>query len=88
VQDTKPSLTAAKTAGVPTINCVVFLQATFDFIIIAFVIFVAVKQVNRFKKEAPLLRRNFPRCGNEKTHTIDDLTIQKGNHHRHSKPPF
>jgi large conductance mechanosensitive channel len=31
----------------------VFLQSVFDFIIIAFVIFMLVKQVNRFKKEAP-----------------------------------
>jgi len=47
------SLTAAKAAGTPTINYGVFLQATFDFIIIAFVIFMLVKQVNRFKKETP-----------------------------------
>jgi large conductance mechanosensitive channel len=47
------SLTAAKAAGAPTINYGVFLQATFDFIIIAFVIFLLVKQMNRFKKEAP-----------------------------------
>lgn len=49
----QPSLTAAKAAGAPTVNYGVFLQATFDFIIIAFVIFMIVKQVNRFKKEAP-----------------------------------
>jgi large conductance mechanosensitive channel len=49
----QPSLTAAKAAGAPTINYGVFLQATFDFIIIAFVIFMLVKQFNRFKKEAP-----------------------------------
>jgi len=49
----QPSLTAAKAAGVPTLNYGVFLQATFDFIIIAFVIFVLVKQVNRFKRETP-----------------------------------
>ena len=49
----QPSLTAAKAAGAPTINYGVFLQATFDFIIIAIVIFMLVKQVNRFKKEAP-----------------------------------
>jgi large conductance mechanosensitive channel len=49
----QPSLTAAKAAGAPTINYGVFLQATFDFIIIAFVIFMLVKQVNRFKREAP-----------------------------------
>jgi large conductance mechanosensitive channel len=49
----QPSLTAAKAAGAPTINYGVFLQATFDFIIIAFVIFLLVKQVNRFKEETP-----------------------------------
>ena len=49
----QPSLTAAKAAGAPTLNYGVFLQATFDFIIIAFVIFILVKQVNRFKREAP-----------------------------------
>lgn len=49
----QPSLTAAKAAGAPTINYGVFLQATFDFIIIAFVIFLLVKQINRFKKEEP-----------------------------------
>lgn len=49
----QPSLIAAKAAGAPTINYGVFLQATFDFIILAFVIFLLVKQMNRFKKEAP-----------------------------------
>ncbi|NOS79898.1 MAG: large conductance mechanosensitive channel protein MscL [Nitrospira sp.] len=49
----QPSLIAAKAAGAPTINYGVFLQATFDFIILAFVIFLLVKQMNRFKKETP-----------------------------------
>src|SRR5207244_9362454 len=49
----QPSLTAAKAAGTPTINYGVFLQATFDFIIIAFMLFMFVKQVNRLKQEAP-----------------------------------
>jgi large conductance mechanosensitive channel len=49
----QPSLAAAKAAGTPTLNYGVFLQTVFDFIIIAFVIFMLVKQVNRFKKEAP-----------------------------------
>lgn len=50
----QPSLTAAKAAGAPTINYGVFLQTVFDFIIIAFAIFLLVKQINRFKKaEAP-----------------------------------
>jgi large conductance mechanosensitive channel len=49
----QPSLAAAKVAGAPTINYGVFLQATFDFIIIAFVVFLLVKQVNRLKKPEP-----------------------------------
>ena len=49
----QPSLTAAKAAGAPTVNYGVFLQTVFDFTIIAFVIFMLVKQINRFKKEAP-----------------------------------
>jgi large conductance mechanosensitive channel len=52
-QTNPASLAAAKAAGAPTLNYGVFLQSVFDFIIIAFVIFMLVKQVNRFKKEAP-----------------------------------
>ena len=61
----QPSLTAAKAAGAPTINYGVFLQATFDFIIIAFVIFILVKQVNRLKKPAPTaapMTKDCPQC--------------------------
>jgi len=47
---THPSLVAAKAAGTPTLNYGVFLQSVFDFVIIAFVIFILVKQINRFKK--------------------------------------
>lgn len=50
-QTSPPSLAAAKAAGAPTLNYGVFLQSVFDFLIIAFVIFMLVKQVNRFKKE-------------------------------------
>jgi large conductance mechanosensitive channel len=46
-----PSLAAAKTAGAPTINYGVFLQTIFDFVIIAFVIFLLVRQVNRMKRQ-------------------------------------
>ncbi|TKB60595.1 MAG: large-conductance mechanosensitive channel protein MscL [Nitrospira sp.] len=49
----QPSLVAAKAAGAATINYGVFLQTILDFIIIAFVIFMFVKQMNRFKREAP-----------------------------------
>jgi large conductance mechanosensitive channel len=53
-QTSPASLAAAKAAGAPTLNYGVFLQSVFDFIIIAFVIFMLVKQVNRFKKETPV----------------------------------
>ena len=42
---------AAKAAGAPTLNYGVFLQSVLDFLIIAFVIFMLVKQMNRLKKE-------------------------------------
>lgn len=45
-----PSLAAAKAAGAPTINYGVFLQAILDFVIIAFAIFLLVRQVNRLKR--------------------------------------
>ena len=45
------SLAAAKAAGAPTINYGVFLQTVLDFVILAFVIFFVVKQVNRFKAQ-------------------------------------
>jgi large conductance mechanosensitive channel len=44
------SLAAAKAAGAATINYGVFLNTVIDFLIVAFVIFVLVKQVNRLKK--------------------------------------
>jgi large conductance mechanosensitive channel len=61
------SLAAAKTAGVPTINYGVFLQALFDFLIIAFVIFLLIKQVNRLLKQpeaapAAPTTKECPRC--------------------------
>jgi large conductance mechanosensitive channel len=47
------SLAAAKAAGAPTINYGVFLQTVLDFAILAFVIFLVVKQVNRFRTQPP-----------------------------------
>lgn len=60
------SLAAAKAAGAPTINYGIFLNNVFDFLIVAFVIFLLVKQINRLKaKEAPAAApttRDCPRC--------------------------
>ena len=47
------SLKAAKDAGAPTINYGLFINTVIDFVIVAFVIFMLVKQMNRLKKEAP-----------------------------------
>lgn len=47
----QPSLAAAKAAGTPTINYGVFLQTILDFMIVAFAIFLLVRQVNRFKAQ-------------------------------------
>jgi large conductance mechanosensitive channel len=59
------SLTAAKAAGAPTVNYGVFLNAVIDFLIVAFVIFLVVKQVNRLKKTpaaAPPNTKDCPYC--------------------------
>jgi large conductance mechanosensitive channel len=46
-----PSLAAAQQAGAATINIGVFLNAVVNFLIVSFVIFMIVKQVNRFHKK-------------------------------------
>ncbi len=48
---TYASLAEAQAAGAPTINYGVFISTVIDFAIIAFVIFLIVKQVNRLKKQ-------------------------------------
>ncbi|MBZ5589897.1 MAG: large conductance mechanosensitive channel protein MscL [Acidobacteriia bacterium] len=48
-----PSLAEAKKAGAPVIGYGAFLNTILDFIVVGFVIFLLIKQVNRFKKPAP-----------------------------------
>ena len=47
------TLQHAKEAGAATLNYGLFINSVIDFLIVAFAIFLLVKQVNRFKKEAP-----------------------------------
>jgi len=47
------SLDEAKKAGAPTLNYGVFINNVLDFLIVAFVIFLLIKQVNRMRKTAP-----------------------------------
>ena len=48
-----PTLAAAKAAGAATINYGIFLNTVLDFLIVALVIFMLVRQVNRWSKPAP-----------------------------------
>ena len=45
------SLAEAKAAGAPTINYGVFVNTILDFVIVAFVLFLIIKQMNRLKRE-------------------------------------
>ncbi len=58
-----PSLAAAKAAGAATINYGLFINTVIDFVIVAFVIFLLVKQMNRLKKEAPPAPPSTKECG-------------------------
>ena len=48
-----PTLAAAKAAGDVTLNYGAFIQALVNFLIVAFVIFLIVRQVNRLKASPP-----------------------------------
>ncbi len=71
------SLAAAKAAGAATLNYGLFLNSVIDFVIVAFAIFLLIRQINRFKrepekvpktKECPFCCSEIPlkavRCGN------------------------
>ncbi|HTP64256.1 MAG TPA: large-conductance mechanosensitive channel protein MscL [Geobacteraceae bacterium] len=47
------TLAEAKKAGAVTINYGIFLNATVDFIVVAFAVFLVVRQVNRMRREPP-----------------------------------
>ena len=47
------TIAAAKAAGAPTINIGVFINAVIDFIIVAFVVFVVMRYVNKMLPKAP-----------------------------------
>lgn len=64
------SLEAAKQAGAPVLAYGSFLNSILDFLILALIIFIFIKQLNRLKKEAPPEpeKRKCPFCKSE----IDD----------------
>ena len=60
------SLADAQKAGAPTINYGLFVNTVFEFLIVAFVIFLLVRQINRLKKPAAIAPdkpvKDCPRC--------------------------
>jgi large conductance mechanosensitive channel len=58
------TIAAAKAAGAPTLNYGLFVNHIFNFVIVAFAIFLLVRQVNRLKRptEAAPTTRECPLC--------------------------
>jgi len=61
---TYPSLAAAKAAGAATVNYGTFLNTILDFLIVAFVMFLIIRQINRAFPPAPVAAstRECPFC--------------------------
>ncbi|MBP1620333.1 MAG: mscL [Acidobacteria bacterium] len=60
-----PSVAAAKAAGAPTLNYGMFLNTVLEFVIIAFAVFLVVKQLNRLRREpapAEPTTKDCPHC--------------------------
>ena len=56
------TLADAKKAAAPTINYGLFINTVIEFVIVAFVIFLIVKQVNRFKRPEPAVAPSTKEC--------------------------
>lgn len=59
------SVAAAKAAGAATLNYGIFFNHIINFLIIAFAIFILIKQINRLQKPAPapaLTTKDCPHC--------------------------
>ena len=81
-----PSLAAAKAAGAPVIAYGNFLNTVVNFLIVSFVVFLLVKQVNRLKgpapvpaapatEECPYCRSSIPVGATRCPHCTSDLKI-------------
>jgi large conductance mechanosensitive channel len=56
------SIKAAKDAGVPTIAYGQFINVVLEFLIIAFVVFMMVRAINRIYKKPDAAQKDCPRC--------------------------
>jgi large conductance mechanosensitive channel len=59
---TYPTLAAAKAAGAPVIAYGAFINTVINFLIVAFAIYLLVKQVNRFQKPAAATTKDCQYC--------------------------
>ena len=57
-----PTMAAAKAAGAPTINYGVFINTIINFVIIAFVIFMMLRQINRLMPPPPAPASSTKEC--------------------------
>lgn len=56
------TLELAKAAKAPTINYGIFVNTIIEFVIVAFAVFLLVKQVNRFKRQEPAAAPDTHEC--------------------------
>lgn len=58
------TVAAAKAAGIPTINYGIFLNTVISFVIVAFVVFVLIQQINRFRRKPEVASptKDCPQC--------------------------
>lgn len=56
------TLAAAQEAGAPTLNYGIFINAVVDFLIVAFVIFLVVKGINKMQKPVPAAAPTTKKC--------------------------
>ena len=66
------SLTDAKTAGAATLNYGLFLNNIIDFLIVAFVIFIVIRTINRMQKPAPAAEPTTKPC----PHCATDIPLK------------
>jgi large conductance mechanosensitive channel len=57
-----PTIAAAKEAGAATLNYGIFINTIIDFLIVAFAIFLLVRQVNKMKRQPPPAAPNTKEC--------------------------
>lgn len=56
------SLASAKAAGAATVNYGQFLNTAIDFVIVAFAVFLLVRQINRFRRQPEQTTKQCPYC--------------------------